>query len=133
MPICIFSRRKFGKLSCVPRKSRGKKHPGSTLGPAPLGQYLRVAEGGVTLPALKISHDQLSPGVDQDTLFIFGEMYKHHLNQLLDAVVNLNFASIQYIWVKLAILIVFLFINITNFSDGFLESILDQFGPKSRV
>ena len=63
----------------------------------------RVAEGGVTLPALKIRHDQLPPGVDQDTVSIFVEIYKQHLNQLLDAVINLNFTSIQHIWVKLAI------------------------------
>ena len=29
---------------------------------------------------------------------IFAEMYRHHLNQLLEAVTNLNFASIQHIW-----------------------------------
>ena len=74
----------------------------SSLGPSSLGQYLGVAEGGVTLPALKISPDELPPGVDQDTVSIFGEMYKQHLNQLLDAVVNLNFASIQHIWVSSA-------------------------------
>jgi hypothetical protein len=76
-----------------------------------LGQYLGVAEGGVTLPALKINHDELPPGVDQDTVSIFGEMYKQHLNHLLDAVVNLNFASIQHIWV------IYLFKSSTSFQN----------------
>ena len=39
-----------------------------------------------------------SPLIGQDTVAIFAEMYRHHLNQLLEAVTNLNFASIQHIW-----------------------------------
>ena len=73
----------------------------SSLGPSSsLGQYLGNAEGGVTLPSINISPGNLPEGLDQDTVAIFADMYRQHLNQLLEAVINLNFASIQHIWIE---------------------------------
>ena len=70
----------------------------SSLGPASLGQYLGPAAGGVTLPPLYLPAEALPDGVDADTVTVFGELYRQHLNSLLEAVVSLNFASIQNIW-----------------------------------
>ena len=70
----------------------------SSLGSNTLGQYLGTAQTEVTVPTISISPSHLPEGIDQDTVSIFSEMYKQHLSQLLEAVVNLNFASIQHIW-----------------------------------
>ena len=63
-----------------------------------LGQYLGSAEAGVSLPAISLEDAALPGGLDTDTVSIFAEMYRQHLNKLLEAVSNLNFASIQHIW-----------------------------------
>ena len=70
----------------------------SSLGPASLGQYLGPAAAGVTLPPLHLEPSLLPPGVTSDHVTVFGELYRQHLNSLLEAVVNLSFASIQHIW-----------------------------------
>ena len=73
----------------------------SSLGGAALGQYLgQPGSGGVLLPHLTINKEQLPPGIDQDTVSIFAEMYKQHLGQLLDSVVCLSFSNIEHIWVS---------------------------------
>jgi len=72
----------------------------STLGSAALGQYLGHAGTQPTLPHLIISKEQLPPGIDQDTVTIFAQMYKNHLTQLLESVVCLSFANIQHIWLE---------------------------------
>ena len=63
-----------------------------------LGQYLGSAEAGVSLPAISLEDSALPGGLDTDTVSIFSEMYRQHLNKLLEAVSNLNFASIQHLW-----------------------------------
>ena len=70
----------------------------SSLGPASLGQYLGPAAGGVTLPPLNLGPEDLPDGVDQEAASVFSELYRQHLNSLLEAVVSLSFASIQHIW-----------------------------------
>ena len=67
-------------------------------GSGQLGQYLGTAEAGVSLPDISLEQAQLPGGLDTDTVSIFAEMYRQHLNKLLEAVSNLNFASIQHIW-----------------------------------
>ena len=52
------------------------------------------------MPSINISPGNLPEGLDQDTVAIFADMYRQHLNQLLEAVINLNFASIQHIWIE---------------------------------
>ena len=74
----------------------------SSLGPgsSSLGQYLGAAETEIRLPEIDVAIGQLPDGVEQETVSLFGHIYRQHLTQLMEAVVNLNFASIQHIWAQ---------------------------------
>ena len=68
----------------------------SSLGPGSnsLGQYLGAAETEIRLPEIDVDIGLLPEGVDQETVSLFGHIYRQHLTQLMEAVVNLNFARL---------------------------------------
>ena len=55
----------------------------------------------IRLPELNIDLGKCGvEGVESETVTMFADIYRQHLTQLMEAVVNLNFASIQHIWMR---------------------------------